>query len=451
MSRQVPIPELMEGEPLDIVQNTTQGASLEAWRKLVRRFDPQTVGRKRTLLSRIINPGTVKVHELSRAIEQWEERVRSYQSRTREKHSDDVRSGILTEVCLEHIKTHIHLNLTRLPDYAAVRSEIETILEARQSSSNPDAMDIGSLSGQKGVCRTCGQRGHWAAECPKRGKKCQGGKGDDGKGQGKKGKSGKGKTAEGKGKGKGGKWQARKAVEGYFNHCWKWGHVEKDCFTLAKSKGKGGKGKSAGSLDEAEASGPENTSVGGFGLCSFEDPCGDWKWNDCRKVTFTLDSGAAVSAAPKSLGDDYPMQIEEPRSYMTGTGEPVQDEGFRVLPIVTEDGLHRCMNFRVALVHKALVSASKVCHKGYRIILNSEPGQSGMLHKHTNEWIGLREEKGVYVFDGWVSPVATVGRKRSKVPSLMPYEHNVMWRRWIFPGRRTVRKSARWRPADESR
>ena len=77
----VALAELLEGEALDIVQNTTRGAGLQAWRKLVRRFDPQTFGRKRTLLSRIINPGTVKVHVLSRAIEQWEERVRSYQSR----------------------------------------------------------------------------------------------------------------------------------------------------------------------------------------------------------------------------------------------------------------------------------------------------------------------------------------------------------------------------------
>ena len=71
----VALAELLEGEVLDIVQNTTRGAGLEAWRKFVRRFDPQTVGRKRTLLSRIVFPGTVKVHELSRAIEQWEEKV----------------------------------------------------------------------------------------------------------------------------------------------------------------------------------------------------------------------------------------------------------------------------------------------------------------------------------------------------------------------------------------
>ena len=52
-------------------------------------------------------------------------------------------------MCPEHIKRHIHLNLTRLADNASVRSEIETFLEAQQSSSNPDAMDIGSLNGQK--------------------------------------------------------------------------------------------------------------------------------------------------------------------------------------------------------------------------------------------------------------------------------------------------------------
>ena len=36
----VALAELLEGEPLDIVQITTRGAGLDAWRKLVRRFDP---------------------------------------------------------------------------------------------------------------------------------------------------------------------------------------------------------------------------------------------------------------------------------------------------------------------------------------------------------------------------------------------------------------------------
>ena len=162
------------------------------------------------------------------------------------------------------------------------------------------------------------------------------------RGQGKKGKSSKGKTDDGKGKV--GKWQARKAFECYCNHCWKWVTWKK---IASKSKVKGGKGKSASSLDESEANRPENASVGRFDLCSFGNQCDDWKWNNCLKVTFTLDSGAVVSAALESLGDDNPMQIEEPRSYKTATGEPGQDEGFRVLSMVTEEGLHRCINFRV--------------------------------------------------------------------------------------------------------
>ena len=78
-----------------------------------------------------------------------------------------------------------------------------------------------------------------------------------------------------------------------------------------KCNGKSDKSKGASSLEEAELSGLEDSSVGGFDCCSKGHQHDDWKEDNCRKVTFTLDSGAAVSAAPKSLGDDNPMQIEQ--------------------------------------------------------------------------------------------------------------------------------------------
>ena len=46
--------------------------------------------------------------------------------------------------------------------------------------------------------------------------------------------------------------------------------MEKDCYI--KSKSKGGKGKSAGSLDESEKNGSENTSLGGFGFVLISKP-----------------------------------------------------------------------------------------------------------------------------------------------------------------------------------
>ena len=93
-------------------------------------------------------------------------------------------------------------------------------------------------------------------------------------------------------------------------------------------------------------------------------------------------------------------------------------------PIVTEEGLHHCVNSRMAFVHKALVSASE-CHEGYRVVVDSNPGQSGMPHKNTGEWIGLREEKGGYVLEGWISLAMTAGRKKSVYLSLTRHERYV--------------------------
>ena len=56
------------------------------------------------------------------------------------------------------------------------------------------------------VCRICGQRSHWAAECPKLGNAGQGGKGGDGKANGQKGKVSEGEGDAGKGK-EGQRWQ----------------------------------------------------------------------------------------------------------------------------------------------------------------------------------------------------------------------------------------------------
>ena len=212
------------------------------------------------------------------------------------------------------------------------------------------------------------REGHSAASCPKRGKSDQGGKG-----QGKKGKSSKGPptmfflcAANN---------VFLSAANNVFSLC------RQQCFFLSAAN-------NVFSLCRQQ--------------CFFSLPPTMFFLSAANNVFFSL--------LPKCF---FP------------TGSLVQDVGFRVLPNVTEEGLHRCMNFRVAPVHKALVSASN--------ILDSEPGQSGMLHKRTNEWIGLREEKSVHVFDGWVSPAVTAGRKRPESVSLTPFEHNVDFAFVDFP------------------
>ena len=54
-------------------------------------------------------------------------------------------------MCPEHSKTHIHLNHTRLPDHAAVRSEFETFLDADSRARIPTRWTLVVSMGRK-VC-----------------------------------------------------------------------------------------------------------------------------------------------------------------------------------------------------------------------------------------------------------------------------------------------------------
>ena len=72
--------QLCDGESWDIVQNSGKNNGFEAWRKLHRRFDPSTGGRKRNLLKSIIGPTRcVDLKDLGGALEQWEDLVNRYE------------------------------------------------------------------------------------------------------------------------------------------------------------------------------------------------------------------------------------------------------------------------------------------------------------------------------------------------------------------------------------
>ena len=71
--------QLCEKEAFDLVTNCGKGKGLEAWRKLNRRYDPATGGRKRTLLRHILSPTRVKFEDLSGALEKWMDSIRMYE------------------------------------------------------------------------------------------------------------------------------------------------------------------------------------------------------------------------------------------------------------------------------------------------------------------------------------------------------------------------------------
>ena len=198
--------QLVEGEALGILRDCTRAEfkGLEAWRRLIRWFGPHSVGRQRTILSRVLHLNKCEIKDLFKGLERWVADVQRYEERSGRRPDDDIKASVATEMTPQPLHQHLILNQSRLNGYAAIMSQIGAFLghrfkneaNARDRSTKPEAvlMDIGILvkgnkgkgegKGKKGGssgsasnrydvdkkkkkktgCWTCGKTGHYALE-----------------------------------------------------------------------------------------------------------------------------------------------------------------------------------------------------------------------------------------------------------------------------------------------
>ena len=429
---------LTTGESEDLVVGCAnlKASGFEAWRRLNRRWDPVTAGRKRNILRAILNPERTKTWDGVRpAIEQLDDLIRRYEARKnenglRETLSDDIKCTAIELLVPQDLEKHLILNKSRLTSYALIKQEIEVLMEtmmgskskihrpgsaAASSSQGPAPMEVDSLAqwlgslvkgkgkgskgsskGNKGgktsdkdiTCYNCGKTGHRAADCWS--KKKEGSSKGSSKGSNK--GSSKGSS---KGTNKGSSKGSSKGPQG-------------------KGKGK----KSASAFEEAEeeeyAPGeePENEDVGtfdinGINLNSEPQECGVW-------TKFNLDTGAAQTAIPS----DWDFITRKPGkqiTFKTASGELVPSEGDGSYIGTDANGMRCRITGPVANVHKPLVSAHKCLNKGRIAILDEHGGyvllpvksavgrdiQRTLRKASYNEqkkWLRLYQEKGVYNF-----------------------------------------------------
>ena len=408
---------LTEGESFDVVMGAAPHG-LEALRRLVRRWDPLSGGKRRALLRQILVPERARFADLASALEKWEELVRRYEKRraggVTQVLDDDIKTAALEALVPAELEQHLAMNRTRLSTYEAVRGEIQSFIEARRSQAalktsqagkkDPDAMEVDSLM--------------------KKGK----GKGTKGKQSAPSSRSGPSQKPSASAQPRTGEKARSPQIECW--NCGKKGHRSAECWSAAgssaakassgkgrgggtekKTKGRGKNPRFANALDEQPQGEPESASALELSAVDVQSLQGTPHLDPDGWLSFTYDTGAAVTAFPLDM-EIGESEAPSEASYKTASGEIIQDRGGIRLVGTTENEELVQLNGRRTDVHKVLLSAGKVHAKGHLAVLGKGGGYivpagsdlAGLLREvvaqhacRTPGVVPLHEERGTYV------------------------------------------------------
>ena len=142
-----------------------------------------------------------------------------------------------------------------------------------------------------------------------------------------------------------------------------------------------------------------------------------------EKVSFGIDSGAAVTAIPRALGADYPI-TEKPSGarYLSATGETISDEGQRKLMVQT-GGTLRGIKGRVTGVRRPLLSVFDMVKSGHRVVFEQDQHGNDIshaVHIESGKTVKFTQRQRTWDLDVSVVPASEVVEMSKKLVKELP-------------------------------
>ena len=211
---------LTDRAALAIVRQVTTNDGFEAYRRLVMRYNPRTMGRGLSRLAQLLSFdfGSDESQLLDKIL-QWERLIDEYEKGGAETVSDSVRCAVMQSRAPAAVRTHLLLNAPMMANWPAMRKTIQNYLIAASSSAAPVPMEIGSIGKARGKGKTNGKFKDSGKHSVKQ---------DQAKGNGKSPEKGKYHQQRQKGWGSG---NGHEQFTGYCGRCGKKGHKQKDCWS----------------------------------------------------------------------------------------------------------------------------------------------------------------------------------------------------------------------------
>ena len=134
------------------------------------------------------------------------------------------------------------------------------------------------------------------------------------------------------------------------------------------------------------------------------DGCATEQVGPWEKITLTMDSGAAETVIPTNMCPYVPTKPSDGSrkgvEYEVASGHTIPNTGEKTLNVVTTEGQRRSLTMQVCEVNKALVSISKTCRAGHRVVFDDDG--SYVQNKVTGEKTFMQHANNTYTLDVWV-------------------------------------------------